>query len=98
MITEVVEIPLKEGMVDQFMAAAEKSKSLFVGSPGFIAFEAHRVIEHPSTIMLLIQWETVEHHMEMFRNSPQYTQWRANVGEYFADAPRLQHTETMVRF
>ncbi|RXR28435.1 antibiotic biosynthesis monooxygenase family protein [Sphingobium fluviale] len=98
MITEVVEIPLKAGMVEQFVAGVERSRSLFEESPGFIAFEVHRVIEHPSTVMLLIQWESVAHHMDMFRNSPQYTAWRANVGEYFAEAPRLLHTQTLVSY
>lgn len=98
MITEVVEIPLKPGTVEQFMVAAKESRSLFEQSPGFIGFEVHRVIEHPSTVMLLIKWETVAHHMEMFRNSPQYKLWRAKVGDYFAEAPRLQHTETVVSY
>jgi heme-degrading monooxygenase HmoA len=97
-ITEVVEIPLKTGTVEQFIAAAGESRSLFEQSPGFIALEVHRVIEHPSTVMLLIRWESVAHHMEMFRNSPEYKLWRAKVGDYFAEAPRLQHTETVVSY
>lgn len=98
MITEVVEIPLKPGTVDQFVAAALRSRPLFERSSGFIAFEVHRVIEHASTVMLLIRWETVAHHMELFRNSPEYVLWRAAVGEYFAETPRLQHTETLSGF
>ena len=98
MITEIVEIPLKTGTVEQFIAAARESRSLFEQSPGFVAFEVHRVIEHPSTVMLFIRWESVAHHMEMFRNSPQYKVWRAKVGDYFAEVPRLQHTETVVSY
>ena len=98
MITEVVEIVLKDGTLELFLAGAEKSRPLFEGSPGFIAFEVHRLIERPSTVMLLIQWESVAHHMEMFRNSQQYTAWRENVGEYFAETPRLHHTETVLSY
>ena len=72
MITEVVEIPLKAGAVDSFMAAAQKCRPLFERSPGFIGFEAHQVIERPSTVMIFIRWESVSHHMEMFRNSPEW--------------------------
>ena len=98
MITEVVEIPLKPGTVEKFVAATEDSRPLFEASPGFISFEVHRVIENPATVMLLIRWESVAHHMEMFRNSPQYVQWRANVGDYFADAPKLQHMQTVLSY
>ena len=38
------------------------------------------------------------HHMDMFRNSPEYTLWRENVGVYFAGSPRLGHTRTVVRY
>lgn len=98
MITEIVEVPLKADTVEQFLAGVEKSKPLFKRSPGFISLEVHHVIEHPSTIILTIQWDSVAHHMDMFRNSPEYTQWRANVGEYFAEAPRLQHSDTVLSF
>jgi heme-degrading monooxygenase HmoA len=97
-ITEVVEIELREGTVDLFMTAAEECRPLFERSPGFIGFEAHQVIERPSTIMILIRWESVAHHMDMFRNSPEYTLWRENVGVYFAGSPRLGHTRTVVRY
>jgi quinol monooxygenase YgiN len=98
MITEVVEITLKPDTVAQFMAAAEMSRPLFEKSSGFIAFEAHRVLENPAVVMLFIKWESVAHHMEMFRNAPEYTLWRENVGGYFAEPPRLSHTETVVRY
>lgn len=98
MITEIVEIALKEGMVEDFIAGVEKSRPLFEGSPGFLALEVHRAIERPATIILLIQWESVAHHMELFRKSPQYIEWRANVGDYFAEVPRLLHTQTVISY
>jgi quinol monooxygenase YgiN len=44
----------------------------------------------------MIKWESVAHHMEQFRESPDFALWRAAVGECFAGKPELQHTETVV--
>lgn len=94
MITEIVEFAVKPGTVDKFIAGVEASRLLFERSPGFISLELHLTVENPLVFVLLIKWETVAHHMEMFQKSPEYALWRGNIGEYMAGPPRLQHTET----
>lgn len=98
MITEIVEFSVKPGTADQFIEGVTKSEALFKRSPGFISLEVHHQIEDPSVFVLLIKWDSVAHHMEMFQNSPEYVAWRGNVGEFFADKPRLQHSETTLAF
>ena len=98
MITEVVEFEVKPGTADDFMAGVAASQPIFDRSPGFISLELHHVIEDPLRIILLIKWDSVAHHTDMFQKSPEFAQWRANVGHYFADKPRLQHTETKLSY
>ncbi|MBP7335988.1 antibiotic biosynthesis monooxygenase [Niveispirillum sp.] len=98
MITEIVEFEVKPGTAEKFIAGVEASRPLFERSPGFISLELHLTVENSLVFVLLIQWETVAHHMEMFRNSPEYGLWRGNIGEFMAGPPRLQHTETKLRY
>lgn len=98
MITEIVEFKVKPGTQDQFQEGVKASESIFKRSPGFISLELHHQIEDPEVFVLLIKWETVAHHTEMFQKSPEFALWRGNVGEYFAEKPRLQHSETTLAY
>jgi heme-degrading monooxygenase HmoA len=89
MITEIVEVQLKPDSIEKFIAGVEASKSIFERSPGFIGLELHHVIENPSAVFLLIKWKSLEHHTEMFRTSPDFGLWRANVGEFCNYSPPL---------
>jgi len=96
MITEIAEFEIKPGMEEKFIAGVESCKPVFHRAPGCHGVELHRSIEHPAQFLLLVQWETVEHHMEGFRNAPDFAIWRAAVGECFAGGVKLQHTQTVV--
>lgn len=98
MITEIVEFQVNPGTQEDFMAGVRDSQPIFERSPGFVSLELHHQIENPETFVLLIKWESVAHHMDMFQKSPEYALWRGNVGQYFADKPRLQHTETKLSY
>ena len=43
--------------------------------------------------MLFVEWPTIAHHMEGFRNSALFTQWRALLGPFFASPPAVEHFE-----
>jgi heme-degrading monooxygenase HmoA len=96
MITEIAEIEVKSGTEQQFIAAVESVKPVLDRAPGFHGVELHHSIEHPQNFLLLVKWESVAHHMEQFRTSPDFGLWRAAVGEFIAGRPKLQHTETVV--
>src|ERR1700682_3581651 len=98
MVTEIVEFQVKPGTAEKFIAGVVSSKPIFERSPGFVSLELHHVIENPLNIVLLIKWHSVADHMERFQKSPDFLVWRAAVGEFFADKPRLQHTETKVSY
>ena len=98
MITEIVEFQVKPGTADKFIEGVRASRPIFERSAGFISLELHHTIENPLVFVLLIKWESVAHHMDMFQKSPEFALWRANVGEYFAEKPRLQHSETKLSY
>jgi heme-degrading monooxygenase HmoA len=96
MITEIAQIDVKPGTEKDFEAACGKAKALFTRAKGAKSMELHRSIEKPQRYRLLAKWETLENHTVDFRNSDDFTVWRALVGPYFAAPPEVEHTETVL--
>jgi quinol monooxygenase YgiN len=95
MVTEFAEIEVKPGMEQQFRDGVDSCKPVFARAPGCHGLELHRAIEHPHLFILLVRWDSVQHHMDM-RASPDFQIWRGAVGDCFAGTPRVFHTETVV--
>ena len=96
MITEIAQIDVKPGTEADFEAAVAKARPLFLRAKGGQGFELHKSIEKPQRYRLIVQWETLENHTVDFRGSPDFAEWRALVGSYFASPPEVEHTETVL--
>ena len=79
----------------QFEAAFSQARKLISAMPGFVSHQLQRCIETDGRYLLLVQWLTVEHHMVGFRESPQFQQWRALLGPFFAAAPAVEHYQAV---
>ncbi|MDX2276429.1 MAG: antibiotic biosynthesis monooxygenase family protein [Hyphomonadaceae bacterium] len=97
MIYEMAEIEIQPGKEAEFEAAARKAAPLFQAATGYHSFALHRSIEHPGKYRLIVGWESVDHHMVEFRNSPNFQQWRALVGGFFANPPQVEHTDEIIK-
>ncbi len=91
MITEFAEIMVKAGMEEAFIRGVANSREAFLGAPGCHGFSLVRSVEAPDKFILMVQWESVAHHMELFRNAPAFQIWRDNVGHCFAASPHVWH-------
>ncbi len=77
MILEKAILNIKTGQSRDFEAALRRALPLISSAPGFIDIEIRPCIETPDRYLLLARWQTVEAHMEGFRLSPVYQEWRA---------------------
>ena len=50
-----------------------------------------RGIESPSRFVLLVEWDSVEAHLDNFRGTDRFAQWRGAIGAYFAVPPLVEH-------
>jgi len=91
-ITEHAIIAVRPGTEEEFARAfEEEARPVISAAPGCGGARLLRGIERPSTFLLLVEWESVEAHMERFRNSPAFTEWRRIVGSFFDGAPEVDH-------
>ena len=91
MVLEVALIDVRPGEEEAFAAAYRQAHPIVRSTPGFRSIRMTRGIESPSRFVLLVEWDTVEAHLENFRASDRFTRWRGLIGPYFAAPPVVEH-------
>ena len=94
MILELADIRITPGRNAEFEEAVQRGVTTVASkATGFRGWQVQKSIESPERYVLLIAWDTVEDHTVGFRQSERFTQWRAIVGPFFAEAPKVEHFE-----
>jgi heme-degrading monooxygenase HmoA len=95
MVLEVGLIDVQEGREEDFAAAYAEARSILASTPGCRTVRMTRGIESPSRFVLLVEWDSVDAHLDNFRATERFTEWRALIGPYFDGAPRVEHFEDL---
>ena len=93
MILEIAQLEVLSGQAESFEANFQKAQSLVAAMPGYMGHELQRCLERPGHYMLLIRWESVEHHEQGFRGSAQYQEWRKLLHHFYDPFPMVLHYE-----
>lgn len=91
MILERAAITVREGEQEAFESAFATARQLLQAAAGCESTQLLRGIETPTSYLLLVIWRRLEDHLEGFRSSPDFTEWRELVGPYFALPPEVEH-------
>ncbi len=97
MILEIAEIQIQPGQQAAFEAAiASGIKTVISQAQGFISARVQHGVESPERYILQIEWATLDDHNVHFRQGPLFPAWRAIVGPFFAQPPRVEHFTTVL--
>jgi heme-degrading monooxygenase HmoA len=91
MILERAIFAIKPGEGKAFEAAYAEARTLIEAAKGCHRAEMHPGIDDPDNYLLLVWWDSVEDHMNGFRESKPFQQWRTLLGPYFARPPAMEH-------
>lgn len=91
MVLEVALIDVLAGREEEFAAAYRKGHEFLVTTPGCRSVRMTRGVESASRFVLLVEWDSVDAHLDNFRATDRFTQWRALLGPFFDGAPRVEH-------
>jgi heme-degrading monooxygenase HmoA len=91
MVLEVALIDIQEGREDEFTEGYAKAVHLLTTTPGCRSVRMTRGVESPSRFVLLVEWDSVEAHLDNFRATERFAEWRGLIGPYFDGAPRVEH-------
>jgi len=97
MITEIAILTIDPTRAAAFEAAVASATPVFRSAQGCHGMALERVTEDPSRYHLVVTWDSVEHHMKIFRESPGFASWRALAGPFFAAPPVVWHTKLVAR-
>ena len=92
MILEVADIRIPSGKNAEFEAAIGRGLALaLTKATGYVRHQVQRGIDTPERYLLMVWWQTVEHHTVDFRQGPLFVEWRAHIGPYLATPPHVEH-------
>ncbi len=91
MVLEVALIDVKPDSQDEFVAAYRAGREILATTPGCRSVRMTHGIESPTRFVLLVEWESVQAHLENFRDSERFGRWRALIGPLFASPPVVEH-------
>ena len=92
MILELADIHIPPDKQAEFDAAIIKGvETVASKAKGFRGYKVNQGIESPERYVLMIFWDTLENHTVDFRGSAAFAEWRAIVGPYFAEPPKVEH-------
>ena len=96
MITEIATIVIDPIKADAFEAAVAEAAPHFQSAEGCHRMTLDRCVEDPTRYFLRVEWESVEHHMLIFRASQGFQHWRTLAGPFFAEPPVVVHSKRAV--
>jgi len=93
MVLEQAVLHVIPGREKEFEVAFAGVVGLLRGASGCRSVRLHRGIETPSRYLLLVQWDSLEAHVEGFRTSPEYPRYRQPLNPLYESAPEVEHFE-----
>jgi len=84
-------LPVRAGSEAAFEAAVAEARPLIEASPGFISLEIRRPTGTGQPYLLLAEWRSVADHLDGFRQSDRYQQWRALLHHFYDPVPEVSY-------
>ncbi|GAB2470383.1 antibiotic biosynthesis monooxygenase [Comamonas humi] len=92
MIVEIADFKIDPSRHDEFgQALQQAAQTVLSKARGYRGHGIYACIETPSRYVLTVHWDSLEDHMEGFRESPAFAQWRGIIGPYFVQPPHVEH-------
>jgi heme-degrading monooxygenase HmoA len=90
-VLEHVLLTIDPAQAPSYEAAFAEARPLIEGQPGCQGARLVRVLETPGRYVLLVEWATLEDHLEGFRSSPEFLRWRELLQHFYVTAAEVEH-------
>jgi heme-degrading monooxygenase HmoA len=91
MVVELAILKAKAGAAQQLVDALHGARPVLGRAAGYLGSVFYQGIEDPGTVVLRIEWETLEAHTQGFRQGPLFPEWRSHFGHLLAAPPEVTH-------
>lgn len=93
MIYEITDLPIRRGDGEAFLAAWKKAAEVLARQPGYLGHEIGRQTESADVFTLLIRWQSLRAHTEVFANSPDFQPFLNLFSSFIDGTVRVVHVE-----
>lgn len=91
MILERAELLAKQGHEDSFAEMMQSSGcALLASTPGCHSVRVGRGVENPAKFILLLEWETIEHHVALTKTDT-FAEFRQLAAPHVRGAANMEH-------
>jgi quinol monooxygenase YgiN len=94
MTLEYATFNVRPGSEEEFQRTFLATRCALDEAVGVRSASLARCLEHPSRFVLRVDWENVQAH-EAFRTTPEFADWRTQVGPFFDGSPEAAHYEVV---
>lgn len=92
MVLETAVLHIKpEFQLSEFEQAFQKASRIISKSKGYISHELQKCMEQERQYLLLVKWATLEDHVEGFRGSAEYQEWKKLLHHFYDPFPVVEH-------
>ncbi|MCW3078983.1 antibiotic biosynthesis monooxygenase [Segetibacter sp.] len=91
MITEIALLKIRDQQSEAFETAFSEAQKIIANMKGYKYHELQKCIEEEDKYLLLVQWQTLEHHTEGFRKSNEYQEWKKLLHHFYDPFPTVEH-------
>jgi heme-degrading monooxygenase HmoA len=91
MILEMAVLNVKPGEASEFEAAFATAQVIISSATGYVSHQLQRCVETPNRYLLLVQWRSLEDHIEGFRKSAAFQEWRRLLHHFYDPFPTVEH-------
>jgi len=92
-ILEAAILNVKSGRERQFEAAFAEAQAIISSADGYVSHELRRCLETTNRYILLVRWRSIEDHLEGFRKSAAYVEWKRLLHHFYEPFPTVEHYE-----
>lgn len=95
MILEVAILDILPGKEQDYEEAFARAAGILSSMKGYRSHKLKKCIEKSNRYLLLVEWESLEAHIEGFRNSKEYQQWKDLLHHFYHPFPIVEHYKSV---
>lgn len=91
MIIEHVYLSIKPNQSTAFEIAFKQAKDVIYPMAGLNAVQLIKKVDDPQRYILMIFWDSIEHHQQGFRQSQAYQVWKSLLHPFYDPMPDVEY-------
>src|SRR5450631_553405 len=77
MFVEIALLKAKSGDAERLREGLRAARAVIASATGYRGSVFYQGVESPESFILRVEWETLEAHMQGFRQGPRFAEWRS---------------------